>query len=284
MKPGIYRDLDANTYHADPCEVPSLNQSTAKVLLNQSEWHAWEQHPRLGGASHESSKAMDAGTIAHALLLGQPLDNIRVIDAADFRTNDAKQQRKDAYALGKTPVLEKEYAAIMKAVPVIQQRMSGLGYEFKGSSETTMIWNCEGTLHRCRADHLEEDDAFIIDLKSTADANPQALERLIITQDYHLQAAAEIEALETLRPELVGRVRFVDIFFELEEPYWVVDVEHSEAMLDLGRARWRRARKRWQECLDSNVWPGYKRETGKREPLRAYPPRWAQSKEFGDQL
>jgi hypothetical protein len=147
-----------------------------------------------------------------------------------------------------------------------------------------MVWETDGTLHRCMADHLEEDEGWILDLKSCASANPQELDRVIIQQDYHIQAAAEIEALETLRPDLQGRVRFVDVFFELDPPYWCVDVEHSESMLDLGRHRWARARKIWQECLDTGIWHGYKKETGRREPLRAYAPSWAMRKEMGDEL
>lgn len=282
MKPGIYRDFDDALYRSDPCEAPSLNQSTAKVLLNESPWHAWKQHPRLGGCGQVPTRAMDKGTVIHALLLGQSLDNLHVIDAKDYRKDAAKLERDDAKAAGKVPMLQREMGALTEAVPVIRDRLHRLGYDFQGDSEVTMVWSIDGTQHRCRADHLEESDGWILDLKSTADANPQSLDRLIVAQDYHLQAAAEIEALETLRPDLQGRVRFVDVFFELEYPYWCVDIEHTESMLELGRHRWERARRIWQQCLDSGAWNGYKEETGRRAPLRAFAPPWAYNKEFGE--
>ncbi|MBK8009562.1 MAG: hypothetical protein IPK23_14905 [Rhizobiales bacterium] len=45
-KPGIYQ-MPAPDYFADPCPAPSLNQSLAKVLLDQSPLHAFYEHPRL---------------------------------------------------------------------------------------------------------------------------------------------------------------------------------------------------------------------------------------------
>jgi hypothetical protein len=46
-RPGIYLDVAANDYHADPCPAPSFTQSIAKVLLEKSPAHARLAHPRL---------------------------------------------------------------------------------------------------------------------------------------------------------------------------------------------------------------------------------------------
>ena len=45
-------DVTHEQYLADPCATPSLNQSTAHVMLTKSPLHAWHQHPRLGKARY----------------------------------------------------------------------------------------------------------------------------------------------------------------------------------------------------------------------------------------
>jgi hypothetical protein len=284
MKPGIYPDMDEKTYRADPCDTPSLNQSTAKVILSESCRAAWAQHPRLGAQGRVATRVMDAGTVKHALTLGKPLPQLAILPFEDFRKKEAQAARDAAKADGLIVFLEREYRSMVGCVPFVKSELQRAGYYFFGTSETTMIWEADGVMCRCRADHLEENEGWIIDLKFTGNANPAELEREIIKMDYHVQAAAEIEALETLRPDLEGRVRFVDVFIEVgdDNRVEVVDIEHSESMLQLGRARWNRARKIWQECLASNEWPGYKKHTGKREPLLAHAPLWAINKEFGE--
>jgi hypothetical protein len=44
--PGYHR-INAEKYHADPCVVPSLSSSIAKILLRESARKAWFSHPRL---------------------------------------------------------------------------------------------------------------------------------------------------------------------------------------------------------------------------------------------
>src|SRR4051812_2920759 len=47
-QPGIYA-LSDPVYLADPVVVPSLNNTTSRLLLISPK-HAWVSHPRLGGA------------------------------------------------------------------------------------------------------------------------------------------------------------------------------------------------------------------------------------------
>src|SRR5690606_29585641 len=111
--------MDADTYYADPCPEPSLSQSIAHVLLAKSPLHAWLQHPRLGGKARAATKAMDEGSLVHALLLGQD-DQIVEVDADSWRTNAAKEQRDAARAEGKIPVLAGELDDVRTAVNAIR--------------------------------------------------------------------------------------------------------------------------------------------------------------------
>jgi hypothetical protein len=71
-QPGIYLDMSAVDYFADPCPSPSLTQSVAKRLIDRSPLHAWTIHPRLNPAFEaDDPTKYDIGNIAHRLLLGR---------------------------------------------------------------------------------------------------------------------------------------------------------------------------------------------------------------------
>lgn len=276
MKPGIYLNYSAELYHADPCEEPSLNYSTGKALITESAWHAYRQHPRLGGAGMAPSRGMDRGNIVHAILLGQSLQNLELIDSKDYRTNAAKAQRDAAQARGKYVMLQREYDDITANLDAIRANLREAEVDLTGPCEATVVWYSDGTLCRTRMDNVTSDFCHITDLKCAEDANPANLERHIHDMCYDLQAAIEIDAIETVQPELAGRITFADVFIEMEYPYFVVRVDHSESMLSVGRSKWQRAKRMWNECLSSGKWPGYPNR------ITAHATNWAMSREFGE--
>ena len=99
---GLYDDVPAAVYHADPCEELSLSSSLACTLHYHLPAHAWLQHPRLnpnhGGP--RKTPAMTQGTLVHALLSNDadsivigPYDNIRLPRRANGAT--ALRQRQN---------------------------------------------------------------------------------------------------------------------------------------------------------------------------------------------
>ena len=275
-KPGFYPSFSADDYHSDPCDAPSLNYSTAKTIINMSPWHAWKQHPKLGGDPFNASPKMDMGSIAHALLLRQPMENVEVIGFDNYKTKAAQDARNNSKEDGKLVVLKRELDELYIGLEPMRKNLAEAGVVLTGGhAEATAIWERD-CMCRTRMDHISEDLCTIVDLKCTENANPQFLERHIIDMGYDIQAAAEIESIETLRPELEGRVRFADVFIELEAPYFVVVADHTESMLELGRARWNRARRKWIECLETNVWAGFTNR------IMVHAPNYAMNKEFGE--
>src|SRR5689334_5544259 len=122
--PGIYR-IPLNEYIADPAPEPSLNAGTAHRILEESPRHAWEQHPRLNpNYSNEQSSRLDLGTIAHALLLEHDDSRVVVIDADDWRTKTAKEERDVARALGKLPILKALYEEAKDMVSVARREIA----------------------------------------------------------------------------------------------------------------------------------------------------------------
>jgi len=73
----------------------------------------------------------------------------------------------------------------------------------------------------------------------------------------HLQHAAYVSCLEKLVPE-ISRPRDIPICIHRTRPAYAVSViEPSGSMRELGQRQWSRAVKTWEQCLQTNRWPGY---------------------------
>jgi hypothetical protein len=258
-------DITATQYYADDTAifgaVPTLTQSIAKLLLNESPLHAWRAHPRLGGLpSAPPSEEMVRGTVIGALLLNQPLDDIAVIEFPDYRSKAAQRLKAAALAGGQTPLLTARFAQYHSIAERVRPELVARFGIDRGHREITMAWEettSSGAKVPCRA-RIDHCDEYVIhDLKTVSNANPRFIERTYLNTGYDVQAAAYLSGYEKCRPDLAGRVRFVNPFIEIEDPHHVIEVKPSSSMLALGAAKWRRAVEIWHRCLTRNYWPGY---------------------------
>ena len=267
--------MDESKYYGDPCSSPSLSYSIARTLLKQSPYHAWLEHPRLGGEGRKVTKAMDLGKILHAMLLGTET-NICWLDFPDYRTKAAQNARDEAEFNGKIPMLDKETAKLTSILEATKRQLADFGVSLDGQVEGTVLWceqdNKDRTIY-CRSRLDLFDGRTITDIKFVNDANPQSLLRKIIDMGYDIQAAAYCQAVARQCPELKGKVKFRNLFCETEPPYLVTVVNQDESLIELGRTKWSMAINLWSECLHSNKWPAYGEVT-----LSA--PAWAMSEEI----
>lgn len=279
----LLRDMSESEYHSDPCETPSLSASIANVLHTQSPLHAYHLHPRLGGHRRPPTASMDAGSLAHLLLLGTG-SKVEVIVADDWRTKAAKAARDEARAAGKIPVLVEDHDQAAATADALRARFDEHGIKLYGQSEVSVFWR-EGSVQcRGRIDHvngLEPDRNLIqvLDLKSIKSADPDTCRRHIDTYGYAIQQAAYTRALAQLCPWASGRIDFVFVFFELEPPHAVTPLRLSGAFFELGERRWERAVRTWERCLSTGVWPGYEDGVGVVEP-----PPWAMARDMERQI
>lgn len=144
----------------------------------------------------------------------------------------------------------------------MRDQLAARGIDLRvGMQEATVVWTDRATGVRCRGrlDHLEQDQggAVIHDLKKAETAHPRSFERAVYSYGADIQAHAYREAIETIRPELAGRVRFEWIVIEAEPPYVTVVRHPLGSLRASGENRWRRACEIWARCLKTNVWPGY---------------------------
>jgi hypothetical protein len=264
---GVHSGIPLTDYIADPAPEPSLNTGTAMALLTQSPLHAKMQHVRLNPTKgRDDSARADIGTIAHALLLENDGSRVVQIEADDWRTKAAKEQREEARAAGKVPVLTKDYAAVLAMVEAAQCFMLGSDLcedWLSATPEQTLIWNDGGAWCRSRPDKLTPDYKVYFDYKTTGSAHPAAFVKAAINQGYDIQAALGrrgVEALTGAVPTVVFLVQ------EVEAPYACSLVTFSPMFVSIANERLEVALHKWKQCMASNHWPGYSEKVATVDP------------------
>lgn len=282
---GIF-SMSPEAYHSDPCEKPSLSASIAKKVVQQSPYHAWLAHPKLGGGVDYSSAAMDRGTLIHSMILGHDTSKFVLIEADDYRTKAAKSARDSARAEGKTPVKIADYRDAEVIAEEVHADLLHQGIALGGESEIVLLWTEEvdGAEVQCRAmlDHMMWEIGLIIDFKTCESAHPESVRRALYNFGYDIQSAAYSSAYRKLFPDMAGREDFVFAFIECLD-----DNSHRKSILqlyrpdgmarELGRSRWERGLRRWAECVKSGRWPAYGDGA-----IPLTPPGWVVRDELGE--
>lgn len=253
---GLHLDVPEASYHADCSEGISLSSSMASIVLRNARL-AYRYHPKLGGqGSRHATKAMDGGALVHMLLLGSGPE-VAVVDAADWRTKKAKQDKADARAAGKLPILAKDYHSATEIATTAHKALVERGIDLSaGHGEATIIWKEGETLCRGRLDNWSPEIATVYDVKYLASAEPEAFGRHVLNFGCDVQAAAYTSGISTLYPELAGRVKFVNVVIE-QGTGEILIARPGGTMRSRGAHIWHKALGRWGECLASGKWPGY---------------------------
>lgn len=273
--PGIY-DIADEDYHADPCPEPSLSSSIATKLIDKSPRHAWTAHPRLNPEVEDEEKSIyDIGKAAHALLL-QGVDNIEVVDADSWRTKDANALRDDAYAAGKTPLLEHQWASVREMAAAARIQLSAIpecdSFLRDGQAERTVVWQ-EGPIWcRCKPDWLPNEGQIIWDYKTTVTAEPDAWARNNLFQGRDLTAAFYARGVAAVRGWEQIEYRYV--VQEKEPPYALSVIGLSPAAIAIAESRVKTAINLWRQCLEADIWPGYPSHICYVEPPVYFESKW----------
>ncbi|HEY8751629.1 MAG TPA: PD-(D/E)XK nuclease-like domain-containing protein [Tepidisphaeraceae bacterium] len=283
-EPGIYKGMLSDDYFADCCPEPSLSQSVAKILIEQSPLHARQAHPRLAvpveheeeEAGEKYEKAMAIGNAAHLIMMGRG-KKLAIIDAQDFRAKVAQTDKAAAIQRGEEPILRKHYFtahAMTLAANLQLASIPGCEKAFKEGDGEVVIANCEdGLWLRSMIDWITPDLREVWDLKTSGmSASPYATGKMMASAGWHLQAAMHERILNAIDPEGAGRRKFRYVAQENEQPYALTVNEIGEAALTIGRKQIDYAVNMWRRCLECETWPAY--------PLRIIRPElpgWAET-------
>jgi hypothetical protein len=262
-KPGIYRDVAATDYHTDPCPEPSLSQSIAKILLDQSPLHAFTAHPRLNiDYQADQDQKFDLGNVAHLLMLGRGRD-LEILPFDDYRKKEAQQTRDAAHAAGKIAILEHQFDRAMQMQDAAQNQLGkhedrdafNIG---QGSAEAMICWQEDGIWLRSLVDYMKHDFCTVDDYKTTGmSVAPHVMGLRAEAAGWHVQAAFIERGLDVLDPDNLGRRQFRFIAQETDKPYALTVMHMDEHWLTMGRKQVETAISIWKTCIRSGKWPGY---------------------------
>lgn len=252
--PGIYPDVPAESYHADP----ALSSSGARKLIPPSCPAKFQADREAGNLP---TRRMEFGTAAHTRHLGIGPKACE-IKADDWRSPKRRQEADEARAAGMIPLLTKDLAKMeaMTAALAKHRTAARLFAEGSGLPERSLWWQDRefGIMRRARLDWLPHGAnglVIIPDYKTTGDASPEAMRRTLARFAYHCQGAWYGAAVQALRPGV--ETRFVLVAQETDPPYLVACYRLEGRALDEGRYRNRRACEIFRDCTASGVWPGY---------------------------
>lgn len=270
---GIFPDIAPADYHSERLWLtPSLSASVGKCLVEGRRFsatprHVFSAHPRLNPNWKEKHKRQfDMGTAAHQMTLGRgaPLQEILY---ESYQSKKAQAQKAEAYEQGYTPVLSKEYDALLEMKRVRDKELLDCpwGHPFRdGQAEVALRWREEtkfGPVY-CKAliDYLKDDRPVEqgIDYKATGgSANPEGWDRRQLRDlGFDISAAFHrrgYKALGLASPSM-------DYYFVLQEwtaPYCcsliaIPDEELTKADRDIQNMI-----DMWAWCIHKNQWPGY---------------------------
>lgn len=267
IEPGIYRDMSANDYFADPATEPSLTQSIAKIILDQSPLHAMYAHPRLMPPETDDEeekyvKAQAIGNAAHALMIGRGKE-LAVAQFDSWRSKDAKEFRDEAEAAGKTVILDHHLTIAADMVNSARAQIAAHDdardtFAAGGYGEIVYVWEEDGLWFRTMIDWLHEGARIVDDYKTTGmSVAPYRISNLMVDAGWDIQAAMQERALNRFDPAGTGRRRFRFIAQENWKPYALTINELPEAVMTMGRKKLDMAITIWRGCIETRRWPGY---------------------------
>jgi hypothetical protein len=205
-------DLPAIDYHAR--EALSASGIT-KLLRSPAHYHIWRTTPRTQTA------AMAFGTIVHALVLEPHRAPPVAIAPACERRSKADRATWAAFEAnlnGRVPLKQDEFDRAQRVRDAVWAN-GGARLLLDGiASEVSIFWHDHEFDIACKArlDALRT-DLGVIDLKTTADAAPDAFARSVAHYAYHAQAAHYWRAVE--HAQHASPPFFAWIAIETEPPF-----------------------------------------------------------------
>lgn len=243
----IIRDLSDVDYHGDHSH---LSSSGARTILDSPARFAWvRDNPPA------PTTAFNLGHAVHTEVLGAGGPNV-IGEWDSYRTVAAREWRDNAYATGMTPLLEAEAVVVRQAAEAVHRHPLASALLSAGEPEVSLFATDPDTGVKIKARPDWNRPGYLVDLKTTADANPAKFGKTAAAYGYHIQAAWY---LHTAR--LVGLAdedtKFLFVLMEKAAPYLTSVVELDAPALSAGTKQMRRALDLYATCTETGQWPGY---------------------------
>lgn len=261
---GIYSNLDAGHYHSRLTPEPSLSSSMARTLVNECPAMLHASSYLNPAHKREERAHFDIGQAVHLLYLETEKfsESVCVIEADDWRRKEVQQQRDEARAAGKIPLLTKTADEIVSMrSALLSHPIAGKAFAGEGHSELSLVWKDTetGVWLKARPDWTPASFGFLVDLKTSTTANPSDFARKAYCLGYHMQAAWYLDAVEAITGEKPRQFWFV--VQDKSFPFLCSVATFDDDAIAAGRALNRAAVRKFADCVEKDEWPGYRQET-----------------------
>jgi hypothetical protein len=247
-KPGIYFDVPHDVYR----QWDAMNYSRLKQIAESVDLYMEAQRYPA-----EASDAMVLGSIVDAFICDPEsvASDFAVLPKCDRRTTIGRTAYAAAIdAAGSATLVDesdmekaKAIAAAIRAHKVAATWLAG------GKFQVCIVWKDPetGALLKIRLDHWAEKDHAIHELKTACDAGHEGFANAVYNLAYDIQAAMAVDAVKAA---LDRSATFGWIAAETSSPFRVRSYEPSPEVLKVGRARYRTALWKMNECATTGNW------------------------------
>jgi hypothetical protein len=255
MTPGIYDNLSFEDY----AKIPAIsNTALGKLAVAPAVYQHWLNDPQ-----DKPTPAQKIGRIAHRAILEPDKFEAEFStayavrpDGMDMRTKDGKAWKAEQESLCREIITFDQGEFLSGAVKAISSHSIARDMLAAGSPEVSAVSEYNGLPIKARFDWLTKGDT-IVDLKTTASAEPRDFHRDIDRFGYFRQGAFYLDLAASLGLPVKY---FCILAIEKDAPYLLTCHTLSAAAIDQGRDEYVRLLGRYVECKRSNQWPGYPEE------------------------
>jgi hypothetical protein len=261
---GIHHGVPMADYLGNTCPGPSVSRSGLWTIESKSPAHYWaESYLNPHRVPQEDTDALRLGAAVHTLILEPETwlaQHVVKPEGMTFTTKDGKAWRAEQEEAGRTILTPAEWRMVMGVEEAVKAHPLARRAIAESASEVTIaMQDAEtGVWLKARPDALPHDPRrmpFSVQIKTTLDASPAAFSRSVWSYGYHLGAAIEIDMLAMLGWH--DNPGYLLIAVEKEPPFAVTLVRLSDDAVGWGRTQYRRALRRFADCLAAGKWPAY---------------------------
>ena len=210
----------------------------------------------------QDSPALAFGSLVHEFVLLPNSAEARYRPKAnvDGRTKEGKTVRDWEASLaaqqGIKFITEADYNAAVNITASVRTHLGASALLAGGVAETAgIVSDFLGVNCRIKPDYRT--DSYIVDLKTCYDARSEQFCKSALAYQYQVQAAFYVDVAEAID----GKKRdFYWVAVEKDAPYAVSVFKASDAMLEHGRAQYRKAIELYRECASMDLWPAYSQQ------------------------
>lgn len=259
---GLYVGMSEESYHRDPVPGGSLSSTGARKIIQDCP--AKFQHERLHG--RPAKREFDFGHAAHQLVLGEGPELRRIPEEilatnGAISTTEAKDFVNRAREECAVPLKPADYDQVQAMAQRIREHpIAGpLLMPDAGIAEQSAFWRdpITGIWRRARFDWTRRTSnrLYLVDYKTSRDANPEKFKKTAVDLGYHQQDAWYCDAVIDLGID--KDPAFLFVVQEKTAPYVVSVVQLDNNARRIGRILNRQAIDIYAQCTESGIWPGY---------------------------